>query len=318
VDAAAIADRFALGARATLSDGPAARGKQGAVWLLTTTDGRWAVKVPFRPDDETALAPAAAFQEAAAAAGVPAPRIRRTPEGDLLAVVDGVQLRVYEWVDLGDPDPLLDPELVGAAVAATHRVPGAEPAAPFTDVDRWYLDPVGAPRWDELIDELFAAGAPFAAKLAALRDELVGLESWLTPPAAPRTCHRDLMAGNLLPLAAGGVCIIDWENSGPADPSQELAVVLFEYARTDPGRARALVAAYDEAGGPGRVTEPGDFSMLIAQLGHITEIAATDWLRPNDRSPSRSHAEEWINEALDDPHTRVRLDGLLAGITQRG
>ncbi|TDC52737.1 aminoglycoside phosphotransferase family protein [Jiangella ureilytica] len=318
MDAAAIADRFALGARAALSDGPAARGKQGAVWLLTTTDGRWAVKVPFRPDDEAALAPAAAFQEAAAAAGVPAPRIPRTTEGDLFAVVDGIRLRVYEWVDLGDPDPLLDPELVGAAVAATHRVPGAEPAAPFADIDRWYLDPVGAPRWDELIHELDAEGAPFAAKLAVLRDELVGLESWLAPPAAPRTCHRDLVADNLLPLASGGVCIIDWENSGPADPSQELAVVLFEYGRTDPGRARALVAAYTDAGGPGRVTERGDFSMLIAVLGHITELAATDWLRPNDRSPSRSHAEAWINEALDDPHTRVRLDGLLAGITHPG
>jgi Ser/Thr protein kinase RdoA (MazF antagonist) len=247
VDAAAIADRFALGPRAALSDGPAARGKQGAIWRLTTADGRWAVKVQFRPGDEAALAPAAAFQEAATAAGVPAPRIRRTTEGDLFAVVDGVQLRVYEWVDLGDPDPLLDPELVGAAVAATHRVPGAEPAAPFTDPDRWYLDPVGAPRWDELIDELHAEGAPFAARLAALRDELVALESWLTPPAAPRTCHRDLMADNLFPTATGGVCIIDWENSGPADPSQELAVVLFEYARTDPGRARALAAAYADA-----------------------------------------------------------------------
>lgn len=194
MDAAAIADRFALGARAVLSDVPAARGKQGAVWRLSTADGRWAVKVPFRPDDEAALAPAAEFHEAAAAAGVPAPRIRRTTDGDLFAVVDGVQLRVYEWVDLRAPDPLLDPELVGAAVAATHRVPEAEHAAQVTDADRWYLDPVGAPRWDELIAALDAEGAPFAAKLAALRDELVGLESWLAPPAATRTCHRDLMA----------------------------------------------------------------------------------------------------------------------------
>lgn len=309
--AAAIADHFDLGARAALSDGPVARGKQGAVWQLTTADGRWAVKVPFRHEDESALAPAAAFQEVAAAAGVPAPRIRRTTDGDLFAVVDGVRLRVYEWVDLGDPDPLLDPELVGAAVAATHRVPGAEPAAPFTELDRWYLDPVGARRWDELVAELDAAGAPFTAGLAALRDELVALESWLTPPAAPRTCHRDLMAGNVLPTA-GGVCIIDWENSGPAGPAQELAVVLFEYGRTDPGRARALVSAYEDAGGPARLTGRGDFSMLIAQLGHITELAAADWLRPNDRSPDRTDAEAWVREALDDPHTRERLDRLLA------
>ena len=55
----------------------------------------------------------------------------------------------------------------------------------------------------------------------------------------------------------------------------------------------------------------GDFSMLIAQLGHITEIAATDWLEPNPRSPSRADAAAWISEVLDDPHTRDRLDGLL-------
>ncbi|TDD64006.1 aminoglycoside phosphotransferase family protein [Jiangella aurantiaca] len=316
MDAATIADRFDLGARATLSEGPVARGKQGAVWRLTTTDGRWAVKVPFRHEDEDALAPAAAFQEAAVAAGVPAPRIRRTTDGDLFAVVGGVRLRVYEWFDLGDPDPLLDPELVGAAVAASHCVADAEPAAPFTAPDRWYLDPVGATRWDVLLTELDAAGAPFAGDLAALRDELVELESWLTPPATPRTCHRDLVADNLVPTAAGGVCIIDWENSGPAGPAQELAVVLFEYARTDPGRARALVAAYEDAGGPARITGRGDFSMLIAQLGHITELAATDWLRPNDRSPGRPHAEAWIREVLDDPHTRERLDLLLAAISR--
>lgn len=318
MDAAAIADRFALGTGAALSGGPVARGKQGEVWRLDTADGRWAVKVPFRLEDEKALRPAAEFQEAACAAGVPAPRIRRSTEGDLFAVVDGVQLRVYEWVDLGAPDPLLDPELVGAAVAATHQVPGAERTAPVDDIDRWYFDAVGAPRWDELIAELHAEGAPFAGRLAAVRDELVGLESWLAPPAALRTCHRDLMADNLVATAAGGVCIIDWENSGPADPGQELAVALFEFGRTDPGRARALANAYADAGGPGRVTCRGDFSMLIAVLGHIAEIAATEWLRPDHDSRGRSHSEAWIAEMLDDQHTRERLDRLLASLTHHG
>ena len=55
-----------------------------------------------------------------------------------------------------------------------------------------------------------------------------------------QTCHRDLWADNVLPTADGGVCVIDWENSGPADPSQELGCVLFEFARFDPGRVRAL------------------------------------------------------------------------------
>jgi len=39
----------------------------------------------------------------------------------------------------------------------------------------------------------------------------------------------------VLPTADGGVCVIDWENSGPADPSQELGCVL----SSSPARTRA-------------------------------------------------------------------------------
>jgi thiamine kinase-like enzyme len=150
--------------------------------------------------------------------------------------------------------------------------------------------------------------------LADLRDELVALESWIEPPEMLQTCHRDLWADNVLPTADGGVCVIDWDNSGPAEPSQELGGVLFEFARTDPGRARILVDAYRRAGGPAAMKRRGHFSMLIAQLGHITEIAATDWLKPNARSPQRTDSAAWIGEVLDDPHTRELLDNLLAAV----
>jgi len=126
-----------------------------------------------------------------------------------------------------------------------------------------------------------------------------------------QTCHRDLWADNVLPTADGGVCVIDWENSGPADPSQELGCVLFEFARTDPDRVRALTGAYRDAGGPAAVTRRGHFSMLIAQLGHITEMAATDWLKPNARSPDRADSAAWIGEVLEEPHTRELLETIL-------
>ena len=57
--------------------------------------------------------------------------------------------------------------------------------------------------------------------------------------------------------------------------------------------------------------------MLIAQLGHITEIAARDWLVPNPRSPERADSEAWISEVLDEPHTPAVLDRLLAGLRDR-
>ncbi|WP_406830493.1 phosphotransferase [Pedococcus sp. KACC 23699] len=309
MDAADLARQYALGGSAKLSDGPVARGKQGVVWRLDTTDGSWAVKVPLWPSSEEEVRSSTAFHEAAHAAGVPTPQVRRTTWGSVFASVDGAQARVYEWVDLCPADPALDPARVGAVVAAIHRVPFVD-----TDVrhlDAWYCKPVGADRWDRLVERLVGARAPFGRRLAELRDELVALESWMEPPQVLTTCHRDLWADNLLGTTEGGVCVIDWEDSGPADPSQELGCVLFEFARTDPGRARDLVTAYRQVGGPGSVTRRGHFSMLIAQLGHITELAATDWLHPNPRSPDRADSAAWISEVLDEPHTRELLQSLL-------
>ena len=165
-------------------------------------------------------------------------------------------------------------------------------------MDPWYHEPIGAGRWDHLVEQLLEGGAPFAGRLADLRDELVALESWIEPPEMLQTCHRDLWADNVLPTADGGVCVIDWENSGPADPSQELGCVLFEFARADPGRVRALTRAYRAAGGPATVNRRGHSSMLIAPLGHITETAATHWLRPDPRSPQRTGPAARAGEVL--------------------
>ena len=130
-----------------------------------------------------------------------------------------------------------------------------------------------------------------------MRDELVALEGLMEEPGELQTCHRDLWADNVLRTTAGGLCVIDWENCGLADPSQELALVLFEFGLGDPRRARALYRAYLEAGGPGRIDRRGNFSMLIAQLGHIGEDACTRWLDPGPRGRRERHearAEQFI------------------------
>jgi hypothetical protein len=61
------------------------------VWRLDTADGSWAVKVPFHWSSEDEVRLAAAFQEAACAAGVPAPLVRRTTEGCVFAAIAGKQ-----------------------------------------------------------------------------------------------------------------------------------------------------------------------------------------------------------------------------------
>jgi Ser/Thr protein kinase RdoA (MazF antagonist) len=315
MDADRIARAFGLGARPRLSDGPVASGKQGGVWRLETDEGRYAVKVPAEAVTEDDVRSATAFHEAAHAAGVPTPRVHRSIEGDVFADVDGARVRVYEWVDLLPPDLTLDPEQVGATVAAVHQVP--DPESEPGQVSAWYAEPLGARRWDDLVERLRAANAPFAGELAAARDELVALEDWIAPHERVRTCHRDLWADNLLPTATGGVCVIDWENSGPADPAYELGCVLFEFGRGDPGRTAALVDAYRKTGGPARVSDRRDFSMLIAQLGHITEHAAEAWLAAPAGSPARDQASAWVRELIDDPHTRRGLGIVLAAAGER-
>lgn len=283
------------------------------MWRLRTAHGSWAVKEPFEASAEADAQEDADFERAARAAGVTTPAVIRTLDGAVLLDLPTAQVRVFEWVDLRERDEGLDPTLVGALVAAIHQVP-FESTRP---VDPWYREPVGADRWDELIAELTGRGAPFAPDLAALRDELVALETLLEPERTLRTCHRDLWADNVRATTAGELCVIDWDNFGLADPSQELALVLFEFGAGNPARAAALHASYRDAGGTGRVDGPGSFSMVIAQLGHIGELSCRRWLDPNATEADRAHAVERAEEFTTRPLTRATIVELLDAVGDR-
>ena len=108
------------------------------------------------------------------------------------------------------------------------------------------------------------------------------------------------------------MCVFDFDNAGFADPSQELACVLVEYAGDDPPRARTIRDAYAEAGGPARVEAPTDFSMAIAQLAHIVEEGCRRWLLA-ETDADRADNEAWVREYLDRPLTRRGIEALLAG-----
>lgn len=305
-DAEAIGIAFGLGGDPVLT-GPVARGEVGQIWKLATGTTQWAIKETFEPSTPTEAENDATLQEHAAASGIHVPLVRRTTRGDVLTTVAGSLIRAYSWVELCTSDPTIDPALVGRTVASIHRlnVPAANAVHP------WYTDPVGADAWHGLVLRLRQASAPFADHLAEQCNELVELESLLRAPTELLACHRDLFADNVLATTSGELCVIDWENSGLADPSQELAVVLFEYSCGDDNRTRTLYEAYLDGGGPGRVSEPCDFSMLIAQLGHICEIACQRWLDPTranqiDRNTAR------INEFLDHRLTFDTIDQILA------
>ncbi len=205
----------------------------------------------------------------------------------------------------------MDPVEVGSIVASIHRL-GFLGRLP---TDPWYTEPVGSDRWDALVDGLREKGAPFAGRLAEMRDELVALEVLVETPRDVQTCHRDLWGDNVLRTSTGGLCVIDWENCGLADPSQELALVLFEFGLGNAERARALYHAYREAGGPARIDRRGNFSMLIAQLGHIGENACRRWLDPDESEVERDRQVARADEFLALPLTRRAIDELLDAVT---
>jgi hypothetical protein len=307
-DAERVTGEFALGTGSVMS-GPVARGELGQIWRLESSLGTFAVKEWLEEFPWNELEEGAAFQEAAAGAGVPCPPVRRRRDGSLLLDLGGTTTAVYGWVDVLERDSSIDPAAVGSLVAAMHRVPfeGRVPGDP------WYTDPVGPARWDELIVELRARRAPFAEQLSGFRDELVALEALIAPPENLRTCHRDLWADNLRATADEGLCLIDWDNAGLADPNGEVALVLFEFCRADPPRGRDLYDAYIDGGGTGRVQTPHDFTMPIAQLSHIGERACRLWLEA-DADDGRDRAASLALEFAGDPLTRDLIGELLGEI----
>jgi Ser/Thr protein kinase RdoA (MazF antagonist) len=304
-----VAAEFDLGEVVT-HEGPTGRGEWGFVFRLTTSAGDWAVKQLIEPQVEAAVREDVDLVAAARGAGVPTPAMLTSRAGCVLLEVDGQQLRVSQWVDLRDVDRMLDPSAVGSTLAALHRTPfdGSR------GEDPWYRAPVGARRWDELRSGLAAAGAPFADDLAAMRDELVSLEQLLVDPDDLRTCHRDLFPENLRGTTSGSVCVIDWDEHGLAGASQELAFVVWAFAGGRADRAREIMQSYDAGGGPGRIRSAGDFTMLIASLGHINERACTRWLDHPPEHPERERMAALFGECVAERLTRDSIQELLEAV----
>ena len=126
--AAQVADRFDLGPDAR-PEVEAARGEQGQVRRVVTARGTFAVKESFDAVDEVEAQRSAEFQVACHDAGVPCPRPLPDVEGRYLAEIEGTPIRVQTWVDVVDADPLLDPRLVGQALARLHAVAPARDRA---------------------------------------------------------------------------------------------------------------------------------------------------------------------------------------------
>lgn len=303
-----VAERFGLGEHGSL-DGPVAFGRLGEIWQLATERGRFAVKhaqLAVSPEDAELDA---AFQESSRRAGVPMPAVVRAVDGTVVADVGGDHVRVYEWIDVLPADRRLDPRELGQLLAAIHAVVVTTDAP----VDGWYVDPVGAETWRELLMRLRLADAPFVDRFEDLLPAVCEAEGILVPPRRVQVCHRDLWADNVRRTPDGGLVVLDWENSGPGDVNGELGCALFEYGLGQADRMRSLYDAYLTAGGPGRVVDRGDLTMLVAQLGNIARVGCERWLA-SSTDQERARNADWVSEFLDEPVTLETVDRILVAV----
>jgi Ser/Thr protein kinase RdoA (MazF antagonist) len=308
-----VAVRFGLG-EPTADPTYADRGELGQVWQLTTDRGRWAVKELFNPVTEASAAADVAFQLAAAAAGIPLPAPALTLDGRVLmigheAASAAAALRVYEWVDL-DPAGQVTVADLGAVMASLHRI-----GYPCEGIAiAWFSEPIGAEEWWDLLATAQSGKASWTSALEHWIPELLVLDAMVRPgdPGRLCTCHRDLGMENVRLTAGGDLVVIDWENCGPAEPTQELAAVLCDLAgELSTEDALAGYAAYRAAGGPARLASLDDFSMAIAVQGHLLRFYGERSLHVSLSDEQRRRADTRMHRMLRRPLTQAYLKELL-------
>jgi thiamine kinase-like enzyme len=120
-----------------------------------------------------------------------------------------------------------------------------------------------------------------------------------------RVCHSDLVPGNVLVSVDGRALILDWDDAGPWNATEELIAALVSWSTGPKGEpcervALALVEGYRQAGGVIDCESP---TVLAGSLS-----AVANWLELNvrrnldgaagDRATRRAEVE--VTNALDE------------------
>jgi Ser/Thr protein kinase RdoA (MazF antagonist) len=285
------------------------RGAMGEIWRLATSRGIWAVKWQFGWAPAPPHPADVPVQLAAAAAGIPLPRPVLTPAGEAVAQAGERHARVYEWVDLapvtGVPAPGPVAAEAGRLLGVLHKLAlrASEPDDP------WYSRAPSAADWAALAERAGAAGMSWAGGLAAARDLIAGLTTRAAgpQPSGQRiTCHRDFNPDNVIPAAAGGrpagghLVVLDWEECGPLDPSQELGYALFAWCtgqgQISTSAMTALLGGYTAALGERPRLSPAMFTTAIAVHLNFLHVMAAQAIEDPDH---RDFAEQQVTGLLD-------------------
>jgi Ser/Thr protein kinase RdoA (MazF antagonist) len=295
---------LAFGPQVTVS--PVARGAMGQVWCLDLGAVRYAVKELFWAADEESVRREAACTAQLAAAGIRLPGSLPDRAGRFIvrlpARAGGRWLRRYQWVD-GVPVNRADPAVAGQAGDLLGRLHAHAPP-PRGPADPWYQTVPDPAAWDRLAGTAIEQGAPWATVLARQTGLLRELAGLVTPAALAGqvTCHRDVHPDNVLVGAAGELILLDWDDVGPASPDRELARMLADWfgygSPVDAPGARRALAAYQAAGGPGRLRDERSFGMLIACRLNFLQAQAAVALDPAAAPEHRRYASAEISDSL--------------------
>ncbi|MBU2667859.1 phosphotransferase [Actinoplanes bogorensis] len=295
-----------LPADAVVTAGP--RGALGRIWRVQAGADTYAVKELFgTPPSPATIEAELAFTRAAARAGVAVPASYPGTDGNYVhRMPEGSWLRRLDWFDLRPIDPV-DPAALGRLLAGLHREAPAARAEPDGDEpDPWYDTPPPLTGWPEI------RRTGWDARLRTLPE----LCAMVSPPdlATTRLCHRDLHPENVLAGPDGELVVVDLDQVGPAEPVRELTRYLFDWfcdGPADVDAMRMFHEAYIEAGGPARLTRPGDFTMLVASrlnfLRRQVRIAAD----PDTEPQHREWAEAEIDEAVRILPTPAQIEQVL-------
>jgi Ser/Thr protein kinase RdoA (MazF antagonist) len=298
-----VREAFGWSADVVVSAGP--RGALGQIWRLDVGQARYALKEIFtKPPSRALIEAELAFTARAADSGVRLPKSRPDCEGrHLLAAPGGTWLRLYDWVDLRPVEltAKATPQELGALLAHLHRCAPATAIEPGGgSPDPWYHHVPAVHEWEQATRSRAAWTSRLTARLATLPELCASVAP--ADPARLIVCHRDLHPENVLADPAGALVVVDWDNLGPAEPGRELARALFDWFCDGPTAGldamRGMYEAYVREGGPGRITEPADFSMLLASRLNFLLVQLGVAVNPQAEQRHREWAEREIDEAL--------------------
>jgi Ser/Thr protein kinase RdoA (MazF antagonist) len=281
---------------------------------------RYALKQIFdEPPTEASIQTELDLAARAFDAGARTPRSHPDRDGHYLVTVpDGTWLRCYDWVDLQPvPSTVPDtPRRLGALLARLHqRAPSVtEEPNGGGPADPWYHRVPEPSDWAPIA----AADASWAACLTDRLTMLPQLCAAVAPvdPARLLLCHRDLHPENVFVGPDDVLVVVDWDDLGPADPGRELARALFDWwcdeATTDIEAVYVMTESYLREGGPGRITGPADFSMLLAARLNFLLSQAHLALDPETERAQQDWAQREIDAMLHLMPTPHQLAEVLA------